>query len=101
VFAPAVQACGLALESPHHLHLTFGLLLLYEGASAKEVARQLGHPVDWVKASFQSVLADGDLLDPVPPEAQVRQARSNVELGLSAPRRTPLEIPTSDLACLP
>jgi integrase len=101
VFAPAVEACGLDLESPHHLHVTFGLLLLYEGASAKEVARQLGHPLAWWKGTFQSLLADGDLFDPVSPEAQVRQARSNVELGLSAPRRTPLETSTSDLACLP
>jgi alginate O-acetyltransferase complex protein AlgJ len=83
VFEPALRSCGLDVQPPYTLCVMFGLLLCNEGATAKEIAKQLGHPLKWAERGFSGALKR-QIFDPVPADRQIYQARSAVA---SAPGR--------------
>jgi integrase len=59
VFEPAVRACGLEIERPHDLRQTLCTLLLHEGRSAREVAKQVGERTRVIKELYGPFLASG------------------------------------------
>jgi integrase len=75
VFRPASEAAGLSQARPYDLRHSFVSLLIYEGASVVDVARQAGHAPTMTLDTYGHIfeeLADGDR---VPAETLIAEAR--------------------------
>jgi hypothetical protein len=73
---------------PYDLRHAFCSLLIGEGMSVVEVARQAGHAPTMTLATYAHVIADLEGSERVPAEASIRAARE-AEVSGKCPPRTP------------
>jgi integrase len=88
VFAPAAAAAGAPGMRPYDLRHAFCSLLIAEGASVVEVARQAGHSPTMTLSTYAHVMADLDGSDRVSAEAAIRAARE-AEVSEKCPPKAP------------
>jgi integrase len=75
VFDPLAATLGVSGMRPYDLRHAFCSLLIGEGMSVVEVARQAGHAPTMTLATYAHVIADLDGGERVPAEASIRAAR--------------------------
>jgi integrase len=75
LFAPAAAAAGLERIRPYDLRHSFVSLLLDEGASVVEVARQAGHSPTMALSTYAHVIEELEGAEQRPAEAVIREAR--------------------------
>src|SRR4029453_11914094 len=75
IFAPAAEAAGLDGSGPYDLRHLFCSLLLAEGASVVEVARQAGHSPAMTLSTYGHVIEELEGGDSRSAEAVIRAAR--------------------------
>jgi integrase len=75
VFGPLAAAAGAPGMRPYDLRHAFCSLLIAEGLSVVEVARQAGHAPTMTLDTYAHVMADLDGSERVPAEAAIRAAR--------------------------
>lgn len=75
IFAPAAKAAGLDASRPYFLRHLFCSLLLAEGASVVEVARQAGHSPAMTLSTYGHVIEELEGAERRSAEAVVRAAR--------------------------
>lgn len=83
VFSPAAEAVGLDASRPYDLRHLFCSLLLAEGASVVEVARQAGHSPAMTLSTYGHVIEELEGGDRRSAEAVIRESR---EAGAPARR---------------
>ena len=95
VYAPAARAAGVEHPVPYDLRHSFVSLLIHEGLSVLEVARQAGHSPKVCLDTYAHVFDDFDPAQRTPAEAAIRQARDELVpvryplRGRGAPREGP------------
>jgi integrase len=99
IYQPAAHACGVGGSRPYDLRHSFCSLLIYEGASVVEVARQLGHSPTMTLDTYGHVFEEFENSERVSAEEQIRRARDKLVSVLcppAAPRKsTTTEIPAN------
>jgi hypothetical protein len=105
-FASAVESIGLKRARPYDLRHSFVSLLIQEGVSVVEVARQAGHSPEECLRTYAHVFEEFDAADRTAAEERIRAARAksdvhdlyiagetgsrgNVELGSALGSRRP------------
>jgi integrase len=83
-WAPACRAVGLEGARPYDLRHSFVSLLIHEGRSVVEVARQAGHSPTMTLDVYAHVFDEFDIAERVSAEDQIVQARRDVS-GLCPP----------------
>jgi integrase len=78
VYAPAASSAGLEGTRPHDLRASFVSLLIFEGRTVIEVARQAGHSPETCLRNYARVFADFEPTMRNPAEEQIRVARATV-----------------------
>ena len=78
VYAPAARAAGVEHPVPYDLRHSFVSLLIHEGLSVLEVARQAGHSPKVCLDTYAHVFDDFDPAQRTPAEAAIRQARDEL-----------------------
>jgi integrase len=78
VYAPAASSAGLEGTRPHDLRASFVSLLIFEGRTVIEVARQAGHSPETCLRNYARVFADFEPTMRNPAEEQIRDARATV-----------------------
>ncbi len=81
---PACRAVGLEGARPYDLRHSFVSLLIHEGRSVVEVARQAGHSPTMTLDVYSHVFDEFDIAERVSAEDQIAQARCDVS-GLCPP----------------
>jgi hypothetical protein len=76
VFGPLAAAAGAPGMRPYDLRHAFCSLLIAEGLSVVEVARQAGHAPTMTLDTYAHVMADLDGCERVPAEVAIRAARA-------------------------
>jgi integrase len=84
-WVPACRAVGLEGARPYDLRHSFVSLLIHEGRSVVEVARQAGHSPTMTLDVYAHVFDEFDVAEGVSAEDQIGQARRDVS-GLCPPR---------------
>ena len=79
-WAPACRAVGLEGARPYDLRHSFVSLLIHEGRSVVEVARQAGHSPTMTLDVYAHVFDEFDIAERVSAEDQIRQARRDVSV---------------------
>jgi hypothetical protein len=74
-FAPAACAAGLVSARPYDLRHSFVSLLIQEGLSVVEVARQAGHSPEECLRTYTHVFEEFDPADRTTAEERIRVAR--------------------------
>jgi integrase len=74
-FAPAARVAGLESARPYDLRHSFVSLLIQEGLSVVEVARQAGHSPEECLRTYAHVFEEFDPADRTPAEERIRIAR--------------------------
>jgi site-specific recombinase XerD len=87
VFAPAAEAGGLDASRPYYLRHLFCSLLLAEGASVVEVARQAGHSPAMTLSTYGHVIEELEGGERRSAEAVIRAAREVAGAGYRARRQ--------------
>jgi integrase len=85
VYQPAARACGISGSRPYDLRHSFCSLLIYEGASVVEVARQLGHSATMTLDTYGHVFEEFEGSERVSAEEQIRRARDKLVSVLCPP----------------
>jgi DNA-binding XRE family transcriptional regulator len=83
-WVPACRAIGLEGARPYDLRHSFVSLLIHEGRSVVEVARQAGHSPTMTLDVYAHVFDEFDVTERVSAEDQIAQARRDVS-GLCPP----------------
>jgi integrase len=83
-WVPACRAIGLEGARPYDLRHSFVSLLIHEGRSVVEVARQAGHSPTMTLDVYAHVFDEFDIAERVSAEDQIAQARRDVS-GLCPP----------------
>jgi integrase len=91
-WVPACRAVGLEGARPYDLRHSFISLLIHEGRSVVEVARQAGHSPTMTLDVYAHVFDEFDIAERVSAEDQIAQARRDVS-GLCPPRSEKAEEP--------
>ena len=78
VYRPAARASGVSGSRPYDLRHSFCSLLIYEGASVVEVARQLGHSPTMTLGTYGHVFEEFEGSARVSAEEQIRRARDKL-----------------------
>jgi len=86
-WAPACRAVGLEGARPYDLRHSFVSLLIHEGRSVVEVARQAGHSPTMALDVYAHVFDEFDVAERVSAEDRIAQARRDVS-GLCPPGLT-------------
>lgn len=86
VFAPAARALGFEGARPYDLRHSFVSLLIHEGASVVEVARQAGHAPTMTLSTYAHVIDELDGAERVSAEVHIRQARDEL-VSVECPTR--------------
>jgi integrase len=86
VFDPLAAAVGVSGMRPYDLRHAFCSLLIGEGMSVVEVARQAGHAPTMTLATYAHVIADLEGSERVPAEASIRAAREAEVSGKCPPQ---------------
>jgi integrase len=89
VFDPLAANVGVSGMRPYDLRHAFCSLLISEGMSVVEVARQAGHAPTMTLATYAHVIADLEGSERVPAEASIRAAREPEVSGKCPPRAAP------------
>ena len=92
VFAPAARAADLQAVRPYDLRHSFVSLLLAEGASVVEIARQAGHSPTMALDTYGHVIEELAGSERRSAEEVIRQARDEL-VPLTYPRRLPSKRP--------
>jgi integrase len=74
-FVPAARAAGLDSPRPYDLRHSFVSLLIQEGCSVVEVARQAGHSPEECLRTYAHAFEEFDPADRTPAEDRIRAAR--------------------------
>ena len=77
-YKPAAKAAGLAEARPYDLRHSFVSLLIHEGVSIVEVARQAGHAPEECLRTYAHTFEEFDPADRVPAAEAIRRAREEV-----------------------
>jgi site-specific recombinase XerD len=77
-FRPAATAADVEGARPYDLRHSFCSLLLYEGRTIVEVARQAGHAPSMSLDTYQHVIDELEGTERVPADAQIRRARASL-----------------------
>jgi integrase len=85
VYQPAARACGVSGSRPYDLRHSFCSLLIYEGASVVEVARQLGHSPTMTLDTYGHVFEEFEGSERLSAEEQIRRARDKLVSVLCPP----------------
>ena len=85
IFGPAAKAAGLDASRPYFLRHLFCSLLLAEGASVVEVARQAGHSPTMTLSTYGHVIEELEGGERRSGEAVIRAAREASTFGTRAP----------------
>ena len=83
IFGPVAEACGLRGARPYDLRHSFVSLLIHEGRSVVEVARQAGHSPKMALDTYAHVFDEFALEDRLPAEEHIRRARSGEHVPVS------------------
>jgi integrase len=83
VFDPALDKVGLGHVRPYDLRHSFGSLLIVEGRSIVDVARQAGHSATVALDTYGHVFDELDGTERISAEEAIREARA--DLGRTAP----------------
>ena len=83
IYVPAAVACGVTNPRPYDLRHSFVSLLIHEGRSVVEVARQAGHSPKMALDTYAHVFDEFALEDRLPAEEQIRRARSAEDVPVS------------------
>ena len=75
IFAPTAEAAGHAAARPYDLRHSFVSLLIHDGRSVVEVARQAGHAPTMTLSTYAHVFDEFTPEDRIPIEDQIRRAR--------------------------
>lgn len=78
VFAPAARGLGFERARPYDLRHSFVSLLIHEGASVVEVARQAGHAPTMTLSTYAHVIDELEGAERVSADVQIRQARDEL-----------------------
>jgi hypothetical protein len=89
VFDPLAADVGVSGMRPYDLRHAFCSLLIGEGMSVVEVARQAGHAPTMTLATYAHVIADLEGTERVSAEASIRAAREAEVSGKCPPRAAP------------
>ena len=90
VFAPAAKAAGLERFRPYDLRHSFVSLLLAEGKSVVEVAKQAGHSPTMTLATYGHVIEELDTAERHSAEDLIREARAkSVRATFAQTKRRP------------
>jgi integrase len=82
---PACRAAGLRGVRPYDLRHSFVSLLIHEGRSVVEIARQAGHSPTMTLDVYAHVFDEFDVADRVPAEEQIRRARESLDVSVLCP----------------
>ncbi len=93
VFQPAAKAIGLEGIRPYDLRHSFVSLLIAEGRSIVEIARQAGHSPTMTLDTYGHVFDELDGSARRPAEDVIRDARNTVSRGVGAPSVHPRNRP--------
>jgi integrase len=75
IYAPVAEACGVEHPRPYDLRHSFVSLLIQQGMSVVEVARQAGHSPTMTLTTYAHVFDELAPDDRIPAEEQIRRAR--------------------------
>jgi integrase len=78
IYRPAAQAAGIESARPYDLRHSFASLLIHEGASVVEVARQLGHAPSMTLDTYGHVFEEFEGRSRVSAEEAIRAARDEL-----------------------
>ncbi|HEX6456002.1 MAG TPA: tyrosine-type recombinase/integrase [Solirubrobacterales bacterium] len=76
IYVPTTKACGVDNSRPYDLRHSFISLLIHEGLSVVEVARQAGHSPEMTLSTYAHVFDEHSLGEHKTAEDQIRAARS-------------------------
>jgi integrase len=76
VFQPAARSAGVGDPRPYDLRHSFVSLLIHEGVSIMEVARQAGHSTQECLKTYAHTFDEFDPAERTPAEAAIRAARA-------------------------
>jgi hypothetical protein len=85
IFEPAVESAGLIRIRPYDLRHSFVSLLIAEGRSAVEVARQAGHSATMALDTYGHVFDELDGAERVSAEQAIQKARAEPRATLVRP----------------
>jgi len=74
-YIPAARSAGVSSTRPYDLRHSFVSLLIHEGRSVVEIARQAGHAPTMTLNTYGHVFDEFTLEDRLPAEDQIRKAR--------------------------
>lgn len=77
-FRPSARAAGVAEARPYDLRHSFVSLLIQEGVSIVEVARQAGHSPQECLRTYAHVFEEFDPAERLPAEAAISAAREEL-----------------------
>jgi integrase len=83
IFGPAAETCGGHNARPYDLRHSFVSLLIHEGRSIVEVARQAGHSPKVALDTYAHVFDEFAIEDRLSAEEQIRRARSDEHVPVS------------------
>jgi integrase len=85
IFEPAVESAGLIRIRPYDLRHSFVSLLIAEGRSAVEVARQAGHSATMALDTYGHVFDELDGAERISAEQAIQKARAEARATLVRP----------------
>jgi len=85
IFEPAAERAGLGRVRPYDLRHSFVSLLIAEGRSIVEVARQAGHSATMALDTYGHVFAELDGAERISAEQAIRKARAEARATLVRP----------------
>ena len=78
IYIPAGEAAGVELARPYDLRHSFVSLLIAEGQSVVEVARQAGHSPKVALDTYAHVFEEADRAERLGADARIMRARSEI-----------------------
>ncbi len=85
-YDPAAKAAGVERPRPYDLRHSFVSLLIHQGLSVVEIARQAGHSPQMTLSTYAHVLDELDPEQRLPADEQIRRARGGEEVSVLCPR---------------
>jgi hypothetical protein len=90
VYRPTAKRVGLEQARPYDLRHSFCSLLIHEGATVVEIARQLGHSPTMTLNTYGHVLDELQGTERLSAEEQIRRARAE-HVSVLCPREPDVE----------
>ena len=100
IYAPAAETAGVTQPRPYDLRHSFVSLLIHEGRSIVDIARQAGHAPTMTLATYAHVFDEFDAGERLPAEEQIMRARAEhvpvSYLSEPGPQEADWKIPADD-----